>query len=265
MRRSISRVAPKHVKQYVVRSYITRSYALQFELLPVMRWRLLVTMSGRSGKRSRQDGGGRGGGGGGGGAGGGKKSKYFQAVRIVFAARSYRLLLNSQHRFQLQNSKATLPVGSRGVLISCIGGKEQYAAKDSIRILTEVLGLASCGLLDSSATQLAALMSGHSRAMLSMQYYERLKGTEEPAVTAKPADISSAIADEVAELKSPKGQLFVHHKVNVFGLIFIGFHTPNTNPTPSEVVQAAARDVLKTKQCLSKYACCNLRNQLLAC
>ena len=38
----------------------------------------------------------------------------------------------------LQNSKATLPVGSRGVLVSCIGGKEQYAAKDSIRILTEV-------------------------------------------------------------------------------------------------------------------------------
>ena len=45
-----------------------------------------VTMSGRSGKRSRQDGGGRGGGGGGGGAGGGKKSKYFQAVRTRFAA-----------------------------------------------------------------------------------------------------------------------------------------------------------------------------------
>lgn len=39
----------------------------------------------------------------------------------------------------MQNSKATLPVGSRGVLVSCIGGKEQYAAKDSIRILTEVL------------------------------------------------------------------------------------------------------------------------------
>lgn len=39
----------------------------------------------------------------------------------------------------MQNSKATLPVGSRGVLVSCIGGKEQYAAKDSIRILTEVV------------------------------------------------------------------------------------------------------------------------------
>ncbi|KAL3154495.1 hypothetical protein ABBQ32_013957 [Trebouxia sp. C0010 RCD-2024] len=155
-------------------------------------------MSGRGGKRARQDGGGRGGGEGG--AGGGKKSKYFQA-----------------------NSKATLPVGSRGVLVSCIGGKEQYAAKDSIRILTE--------------------------------YYDKLKGTEQPAApdtSSKPADISSAIADEVAELQNPKGQLFVHHKVNVFGLIFIGFHTPSPHPTPSEVVQAAAQDVLKTKQCLSK-------------
>lgn len=99
-----------------------------------------------------------------------------------------------------------------------------------------------------------------------MQYYERLKGTEEPAVTdtsAKPADISSAIANEVAELQSPKGQLFVHHKVNVFGLVFIGFHTPNIHPTPSEVVQAAARDVLKTKQCLSKYVCCNQESHCL--
>ena len=89
-----------------------------------------------------------------------------------------------------------------------------------------------------------------------MQYYERLKGSAEPAApdtASKLADISSAIADEVAELRNPKGHLFVHHKVNVFGLIFIGFHTPNVHPTPSEVVQAAAQDVLKTKQCLSKY------------
>lgn len=149
-------------------------------------------MSEKGGKKRRQEGGG--------GGAAGKKSKYFQA-----------------------NSKATLPVGSRGVLVSCIGGKEQYAAKDSIRILTE--------------------------------YYERLKGSADPAapdMSAKPADISSAIADEVAELQNHKGKLFVYHRVNVFGLIYIGFQTPDVHPTPSEVVQAAAQDVLKTKQCLSK-------------
>ncbi|KAL0040875.1 hypothetical protein WJX79_008176 [Trebouxia sp. C0005] len=149
-------------------------------------------MSEKGGQKRRQEGGG--------GGAAGKKSKYFQA-----------------------NSKATLPVGSRGVLVSCIGGKEQYAAKDSIRILTE--------------------------------YYERLKGSADPAApdtSAKPADISSAIADEVAELQSNKGKLFVYHRVNVFGLIYIGFQTPDVHPTPSEVVQAAAQDVLKTKQCLSK-------------
>ena len=53
-------------------------------------------MSGRSGKRARQDGGGRGGGGGGSGAGGGKKSKYFQAVR-VFAAMQLQVLLQQFH------------------------------------------------------------------------------------------------------------------------------------------------------------------------
>jgi len=41
------------------------------------------------------------------------------------------------------DQQATLPVSSRGVLVSCIGGKEQYAAKDSIRILTEVLSTAN--------------------------------------------------------------------------------------------------------------------------
>ncbi len=91
--------------------------------------------------------------------------------------------------------------------------------------------------------------------MLCVQYYERLKGSADPAApdtSAKPADISSAIADEVAELQSHKGKLFVYHRVNVFGLIYIGFQTPDVHPTPSEVVQAAARDVLETKQCLSK-------------
>ena len=88
-----------------------------------------------------------------------------------------------------------------------------------------------------------------------MQYYEQLKGSSEakPAGSeAKADDISNAIAAEVAELNSPKSQLFVYVKVNVFGLIYISFNTPEVHPTPSEVVQAAARDVQKTKQCLSK-------------
>ena len=88
-----------------------------------------------------------------------------------------------------------------------------------------------------------------------MQYYEQLKGSSETRAAgseAKADDISNAIAAEVAELKSPKSQLFVYVKVNVFGLIYISFNTPDVHPTPSEVAQAAARDVMKTKQCLSK-------------
>ncbi len=154
--------------------------------------------------------------------------------------------------------------------MSCIGGKEQYAAKDSIRILTEVLAsthLASMNRLllqlrTSQSLVCSQVCTGTRCAQQQyrlkccvLQYYERLKGSAEPAApdtSSKPADISNAIADEVAELQSPKGQLFVYHRVNVFGLIYIGFHTPDVHPTPSEVVQAAAQDVLKTKQCLSK-------------
>ena len=110
-------------------------------------------------------------------------------------------------------------------------------------------------VLSSQAVKCAICQLLFSTSLLLMQYYERLKGSAEPAAldtASKPADIDSAIAEEVAELQNPKGQLFVNHKVNVFGLIFIGFNTPNVHPTPSEVVQAAAQDVLKTKQCLSK-------------
>lgn len=75
-----------------------------------------------------------------------------------------------------------------------------------------------------------------------------------PAHTAK-ASVSDAIADEVAELKSSESQLFMYHKLGVYGLIYIAFDTIDVHPTPSEVVQAAARDVFKTKQCLSRYTC----------
>ena len=88
-----------------------------------------------------------------------------------------------------------------------------------------------------------------------VQYYEQLKSTSESAAPSNPegaVDISNAIADEVAELKNPKGKLFSYHKVNVFGLIYITLNSPDLHPTPSEIVTAAARDVQKSKQCLSK-------------
>lgn len=75
---------------------------------------------------------------------GASTSKLYVLLSCNCAAATALLQLSVQ---TLQNSKATLPVGSRGVLVSCIGGKEQYAAKDSIRILTEVLRLNSSAML----------------------------------------------------------------------------------------------------------------------
>ncbi len=37
-----------------------------------------------------------------------------------------------------QNAKASIPYGSRGFLISCVGGKEQLAAREATHLLTEV-------------------------------------------------------------------------------------------------------------------------------
>ena len=37
-----------------------------------------------------------------------------------------------------QNARASLPYGSRGFLISCLGGKEHLAAREATNLLTEV-------------------------------------------------------------------------------------------------------------------------------
>lgn len=111
-------------------------------------------MSDKGGRKRRQEGGG-------GGAAVGKKSKYFQAVRpqseqcsaLCFGRRHHRRTCPFKTDYILQNSKATLPVGSRGVLVSCIGGKEQYAAKDSIRILTEVMTALTNTVADEGSFQ----------------------------------------------------------------------------------------------------------------
>ena len=38
----------------------------------------------------------------------------------------------------LQHAKAGLPMGKRGVLLTCMGGKEMQAGRDAVRILTQV-------------------------------------------------------------------------------------------------------------------------------
>ena len=37
----------------------------------------------------------------------------------------------------LQHAKAGLPMGKRGVLLTCMGGKEMQAGRDAVRILTQ--------------------------------------------------------------------------------------------------------------------------------
>ena len=138
-------------------------------------------------------------------------------------------------------------MGSRGVLISCVGGKEQFAANDSIRILTQV------GRKESVALVVGNLICSLFASFL--QYYEQLKAittSDAPSNASAAVDISDAIANEVAELKNLKGKLFSYHNVNVYGLIYITLNSADLHPTPSEVVVAAAKDVQQTKQCLSK-------------
>lgn len=59
---------------------------------------------------------------------------------------------------------------------------------------------------------------------MAVQFYEKLcpgKGETNEAAGSDATDIAAAIADEVAGLKDQSNRIFVYHKTNVNGLIYL--------------------------------------------
>ena len=73
-----------------------------------------------------------------------KKNKYFSNVcyELFVSLLAQGLLQGQAPRLTVvacvQHAKAGLPMGKRGVLLTCMGGKEMQAGRDAVRILTQV-------------------------------------------------------------------------------------------------------------------------------
>lgn len=118
----------------------------------------------------------------------------------------------------VQTSKAqSIPFGARGVLVSCITGKEIPAAREAIAVFYEA--------------------------------YEVLCPASVDAKQAKPSDgdISALLANEVADLKDLSKQPFVFRKLGIPSLTFIEIRYAGS-PSPTELVAHICRSAQTEKQ-----------------
>lgn len=129
----------------------------------------------------------------------------------------------------LQSSKVKgIPKGSRGVLVSCVLGQEKKGGREALAILSE---------------SFEALNASH--------------GSKESGETKKEGernDISSLLADEIADLKDRDKQDFSIREVGISALVYIECKYEN-GPQPSEIVMHALETAKETGQ--NKARICN--------
>lgn len=110
-----------------------------------------------------------------------------------------------------------IPDGSKGFLISCVGGKEQLASREAIELLK--------------------------------QYIE--KDAEPTPAAAVGADISALIAEEVADLQNKDAQPLRWLNTGIHGLLYIAINK-DTGLDPVKLVDAMAKDIKQSRQCKSR-------------
>ncbi|PRW56090.1 THUMP domain-containing 1-like protein [Chlorella sorokiniana] len=127
-----------------------------------------------------------------------------------------------------------MPVGSRGVLVSCVTSKEQQAGREAANLFAEA--------------------------------YEELGGTwkskaggapaddADAGGDAGPTDIAAALASEVAELKEPAKQPFRWELVGINSVVFLEARDPE-GPSPTALVQHLCKQAAQTKVNRTKW--CN--------
>ena len=133
----------------------------------------------------------------------------------------------------LQNKQASLPVGARGFLISCLSGKEFQAGQEATRVLLTVrpdcrplyfstLQQSSFKALDWIWTTVcfSPLTLTVATGLCSIMKLRCPKWISLPA-KAQSRTFSSLLASEVADLKDPKQRVLTYHKTNVSGLLFL--------------------------------------------
>lgn len=70
-----------------------------------------------------------------------KKAKFFSTVRVIIANLKQKFLALLSHHLNwrhAQNKGVTLPLGERGILVSCLPNKSKLAGQEAIRVLQPV-------------------------------------------------------------------------------------------------------------------------------
>ena len=111
-----------------------------------------------------------------------------------------------------------IPLGTRGVVVSCLQGKEKKSGKEAIQIFSEAL---------------EALRP------------EPAKDSDENAGQGK--DISALLAEEVSGLKDRKKHDFTPIMLGIGSIIYIQFNFQG-DPMPSQLVMHVIEEADKTKQ-----------------
>ena len=73
----------------------------------------------------------------------------------------------------------------------------------------------------------------------------------------KQPDMQEALDAELSALRKPHGktaELWHWERANVNGLVWVTLNSSRAQPTPSQVVQAAAMEADKNKECMSRQA-----------
>ena len=181
--------------------------------------------------------------------------------------------------------------------MSCVTGKEQLASREAIDLLGQVCCCVhNLPYINGFGCSLARLLLQcdyiSTVCSTGMQYIEASKQEtqQEHQPKASGTDISTLIADEVADIKSGRGQLLTWHKTNITGLLYLALdasagesgvsvgHTiacdwhgvvccafaqqhhvealaynVDAGIGPVDLVQRMATDIQSTRQCKSRY------------
>lgn len=120
-----------------------------------------------------------------------------------------------------------MPVGSRGVLVSCVVGKERLAGQEAVAVLSEAYDS-----MTATKTQCST---------------EKEHATEEDGDSRQPADIGAALAAEVADLKDHSRQPFFYTTLGCPAIVYVECRYQE-GPLPSQLVEWACSEAQRTKQ-----------------
>ncbi|KDD75582.1 hypothetical protein H632_c607p0 [Helicosporidium sp. ATCC 50920] len=119
-----------------------------------------------------------------------------------------------------------IPLGCRGVLVSCLGGKEQVAAREAIAMFSQLFEE-----MRDDSTVLNEAKKGAKQA-------------EEAEEAGPPSeDVDEALQAELDELRNTKAQPFYFHSTGIKSTVFVEMQYRG-HPGPVELTVAASEQAL---------------------